>query len=211
MQLERPALTRSLRLPLDALRASIELLGEGFGDRDPRRLVVEGALGAVQRLERRVEELMDYSAPAAPSPERCSIDEVLYATQSQLAPHERRRVLLARTGGAESMVVDGALLAGALSRVLLTAIDSDTHDVLLFARTQSQDVCFRVLDPNPGRARRAGAPFMGTEPEVRRLRWELAARSVAALGGELKAVDSSEDTTLVEARVPHGLTAGVAA
>ena len=150
------ALSRTLRAPLNGLRASMESLSSDLRrDRLEGRAAarkVDAALEQVQRIARDVEALIAYAEPRPVAPLRCSVDELLHATLSALPADLRTRVRVTCTSPGHAPFVDGPLLAGCLARILESTLDTTAADdwVLLEVRRRSDETQFRIFGGGSG-------------------------------------------------------------
>jgi signal transduction histidine kinase len=150
------ALSRTLRAPLDGLRASIESLARTLrAERvDPASAArtLDAALEQVQRMARDLDALIAYAKPRPVAPLSCTIDEILHATLTALPAELRTRVRITCSAPGHSPWVDGPLLASSLMRILETSLDSSGKDawVLLEVRRTDTEIQFRVFDGGSG-------------------------------------------------------------
>jgi signal transduction histidine kinase len=150
------ALSRTLRTPLDGLRASLESLAAGLRQAkvDPAGAAraIDAVLEQLQRTARDVDALIAYAKPPAVAPLWCSIDEILHATLSALPVALRPRVRITCSSPGSSLWVDGPLLASALTRLLEASLSAPGGDnwVLLEVRHGESEVQFRVFDGGVG-------------------------------------------------------------
>jgi K+-sensing histidine kinase KdpD len=150
------ALSRTLRAPLDGLRASMETLAgnlrhESVDGRGAAR-TLDAALEQVQRIARDVEALIAYARPRPVAPLRCSVDELLQTTLLALPPDLRTRVRVTCPAPGYTTHVDGPLLAGCLARLLESSLHSSRESdwVLLEVRPVAGEVQFRIFDGGAG-------------------------------------------------------------
>lgn len=205
------ALVRGLGIPIDALRASIETLAADFDDSDPRGQVLDQAARELRRLGRRVEELVDFSAPSAPQPLRCTAREIACAVRQQLLPDDRRRLVVASSEGSIPIWVDGPLLTRALRRLVENALEASSEEVLLSVRAVGPDVVFAVVDHNPS-ARfdpdHRPAPFASEKPDRLGLGLTLVMRDVERLSGAVDGTRTAGGDTSFRVRIPRQLARG---
>jgi len=138
-------MTQILRSPLSALRTSMETLASEFHAEDPRSLKLSGALEQVLAMSHDVEALMQLATPRPLAPLTCSLDEIVEAALRRQRFEQRARVRLARPSGANTLRVDGPLLADCLAR-LLEYVLATTHDtVLLSTRCEEHAATFSIV------------------------------------------------------------------
>jgi two-component system, OmpR family, sensor kinase len=196
--------TRILKTPLAALRASMESMTKNLDAADPRRELLSGALAEVTRLGRDVEALASYAAPRPLAPLVCSIEEILHGTVARLSLHDATRVTLARPAAPSTLVVDGPLLSTALAHLVRAALENSSDDVLLQARVSEGHTTFAVVsggDP----ARLVALRMSRSHQEASLgLGLELARRDVARMGGEFESEASDAGRVCVRVHVPNG-------
>ncbi|MCE9593735.1 MAG: hypothetical protein K8S98_06045 [Planctomycetes bacterium] len=202
--------TRILKTPLAALRASMESLAKNLDANDPRRELLSGALAEVTRLGRDVEALASYAAPRPLAPLACSVEEILQGAVARLSIRDASRVTLARPAASITLVVDGPLLSTALAQLMRAALESSGDDVLFQARVDGDRTTFvvvsggdplRVVDPRSSRSHQEASLNLGLE---------LAQRDVIRMGGEFAREASDAGRVCVRVRIPNTVSGRVA-
>lgn len=196
-------MTRILRHPLSALRASMERLASEFRDEDPRGERLRAALEQLTRLARDVQALVEWASPREPAPLRCSADEILHGALRACTYPQISRLAVARGSAPFELHVDGPLLADALGHLLQAAFATGGDSVLLQARREHDEAVFSIVQEGPG-VPVAGSPAPGesaTDAAVR-LGVALARRDVDRLGGSLSIERTPRGCTCALVRVP---------
>jgi len=200
------ALAQGLNTPLDALRASMESLGQELllgspGPVPPLR--IDGVLREVDRLGKNVRELCEFATQPVPRPLTCSLEEIVAAARAPLADEQRTRVIAARTEPGAALDIDGPLLAGCLRRLLENALEATSGLVLVIARRAGETASFTVVDDAPS-ALGPGwqpVPFRTTKPNHLGLGLALTQRDVALLNGRLEFLSTPGGETCVRITV----------
>ena len=194
-----------LNVPLSALRASLEALATDFKDEDPRASTLSFALDEVSKVGRAVEDLADYSAPPTPMPLRCTVEEIVHGARRHLSKQDRKRVIVARIGPEETLVIDGPLFARTLCRLLSNAVESGTGTVLVYVRREGEDTLFTTVNRDVHAEldlEWAQSPFHTDKPHHLGLGLALARRDIALMGGSLVLTRTPRGEAVVMARVP---------
>ncbi len=198
------ALSHGLDMPLAALRASMEALGQRLAEEGESGRLLDGVLSEVERIGRNVRELMDYATPPSPMPLRCTASEIAIAARKGLPTELRERVLLARDQAAGFVSLDAPLVARSLRRVLQNALEAGSDDVLVVARCSADGISFHVVDHAPatfdtGWARSA---FHSTKRNHLGLGLSITERDVALMGGTLEVERTPNGETVVVMTIP---------
>lgn len=202
------ALTQALDRPLNALRASMETLGqEVLGARDGE-LRMGGVLREVERLGDNVHKLVEFASPPVPCSSPCTLEEILRGARARLEPEQRSRVLGAQSGACE-LHVDGPLLTRCLHRLLENALEASPEFVLVVLRCERELLSLSVIDDAPGNfaAQRdwQPLPFHTTKPNHLGLGLVLTQRDIALLNGRLEFFSSPGGETCVRMTIPVSL------
>lgn len=134
-----------LRLPLAALRASLESLSHRFDERDPRAPQAAAALAQVTRLQHNVQTILDAQHPTQLRLLSCTLHEIVSSAVNALVPEHRSRVLAAVERGDERVLVDGPLVSRALTRILEIGLDQGSDSALLRVHARDGRATFSVL------------------------------------------------------------------
>lgn len=176
------------RVPLAALRASLETLAHRFEDRDPREQLVGSALALVVRLQHDLQTILDAESPPALRSLPCTLQEIAASAVRTLAPAHRARTIVAAEGGRARVVVDGPLFSRALSRILECALDRGSEPALLRVREDRGRASFSLRLPSsavpPG--------------SIDALATAVAARDVERMGGTFHHRSGPEGQTVIE-------------
>lgn len=193
-------MTRILKNPLAALRASMESLARELPANDPRAQHVRAALEEVLRLSRGVQDLVDYAAPRELKPLHCSSEELLLSTQAMLPASARSRLRLARPSSARHLRVDGPQLCLALRHLAEYALATTSGEVLFGAREESGTILFTLVgEASP--ALRVGSVQLD-------LGLHLAGRDIPRMGGTLTLQRSARGATCIQVAFPNPSRSG---
>ncbi len=183
-------MTRILKNPLAALRASMESLARELPDNDPRSEHVHAALEEVLRISRGVQDLVEFAAPRAIEPLACTSDELLFSTLRMLPQASRSRVRLARPAHATTIQIDGPQLCLALRHLAEYTLATSLGEVLFGAREENGAVLFTLV----GEA----CPTGMHESVQIDLGLHLAGRDIPRMGGSLTLQRSARGATCIQ-------------
>jgi PAS domain S-box-containing protein len=209
-----------LRNPLASLQGLVELLGRDFAPDDPRRRYVSTMLGAVDRLNRLVEDLLLLSSPGAPADDLVDLNDLA-----------RETVGLARFGlgegsaaivcaaAPEPLVVMGSRdrLAQALTNIVINAVQATPAGGAIHVSTRQADGRAEIRVHNtgsyidPADVGRMFVPFFTTKARGTGLGLAIARQIVTAHGGRIGVESARETGTTFTIDVPvarDGATAG---
>lgn len=196
-------MTRILKNPLAALRASMENLARDLPVGDPHFAQVNAALEEVVRLSRGVQDLVDFAAPREIQPLACTTEEILFSTLRMLPEATRARVQLARPDEAQTLRVDGPQLCQALRHLADYTLATTAGEMLFGARNEFGAVLFTLV----GEASKAAS----NDSIHLDLGLHLAGRDVPRLGGTLNLQRSARGATCIQVSFPLTLAAGARA
>ena len=187
-------MTRILKNPLAALRASMESLARELPADDPRGQHVHAALEEVLRLSRGVQDLVDYAAPRDMRPLGCTADELLFSTLRMLPEQARSRMRLARPTCVLPLRVDGPQLCMALRHLADYTLASTCGEVLFGARQELGSLLFTLVgEASPKTAENSVQLDLGLH---------LAGRDIPRMGGSLTLQRSSRGATCIQVAFP---------
>ncbi len=138
------AVSRGIRTPLSALRASLEKLSEDHQVADAELPIIDNALALVLGLGRSITELIDFALPPVHRPLPCSVEEIARTAVAALTTDQRRMITVAIEAGGTRFQVDGPIF----SRALAGLLEAATHcggEVLLRASFTEGAVCFHLF------------------------------------------------------------------
>jgi len=195
------ALTRNLHGHLEALRVILESLGRGL-DGDPRQRVISVGIEELERIDRDVELLFEYSAPQSLQPLRCSVEEIARAAFRTVSSTVKDRIWLAHESCAVPMHIDGPLLSRTLAYFLENALDRGSSEILFHSHQDATSTYFVILDDMAGdlMGLLSDAWEVGYTPEDEALEVALARRDIIRMGGsvDIHATKPGEHCVLVE-------------
>ncbi len=196
-------ITRILKNPLAALRASMEDLARDLPASDPHSAHVNAALEEVLRLSRGVQDLVDFAAPREIKPLSCTTDELLFSTLRMLPEAARSRVRLARSNVAQNLSIDGPQLCQALRHLADYTLATTAGEVLFGTRNESDALFFTLV----GEASNTTA----SESIQLDLGLHLAGRDIPRMGGTLTLQRSARGATCIQVSFPRSSLGGRAA
>ena len=207
-ELER-TLIHGVKLPLDALRASLEGLVTELDRESQGRSMIPAVLGEIDRLGRSVRDLIDYSAPPHPRPLRCTLAEIIASARHGIPDEQRRSISLACHDMNSSMNVDGPIVSRCVRRLIENALEAGSPQVLVVSRREENGATFSVVDDAPSLLdeERAREPFHSTKSSHLGLGLHLVERDLELLGGRLELSVSPHGTTRAEIRLPEATEA----
>jgi K+-sensing histidine kinase KdpD len=183
-------MTRILKNPLAALRASMESLARELPASDPRSEHVRAALDEVVRISRGVQDLVDFTAPREIKPLSCTAEELLYSTVHMLPEPLRRRVRVARAEGMRELSVDGPQLCQAMRHLVEYALATAADEVLFGVREEADAIIFTLVSESTDATKRES-----TQLDL----WlHLAGRDIPRMGGSLKLQHSARGATCIQ-------------
>lgn len=139
------AFTRGLHVHLEALHVILGDLERQFRDA-PHARAIAAAVEEVDRIDRDVELLYEFSVPTPLQPLRCCAEEIARGSQRFLAASQRDRVWLAVEEEASPLNVDGPLLSRTLTYFLENAFDRGSEEVLFHLHQHEGRTYFAILD-----------------------------------------------------------------
>lgn len=193
-------MTRILKNPLAALRASMENLAHELPESDPCSGHVHAALAEVMRLSRGVQDLVEFAAPRELEPLICTSDELLFSTLRMLPSNLRSRVRLARPSNLQTLRIDGPQLCLALRHLAEYTLATTCGEVLFGAREENGAVLFTLV----GEVSQASS----YESVQLDLGLHLAGRDIPRMGGALTLQRSARGATCIQVSFQPNPTAG---
>lgn len=188
-------MTRILKNPLAALRASMESLARDLPADDPCSQHVQAALAEVLRLSRGVQDLVDYAAPREINALNCTADELLFSTLRMLPEEPRSRLRVARPASSLSLWVDGPQLCMAMRHLADYCLASSCGEVLFGARAEHDALLFTLVGE---------ALEQDTSPSVQLdLGLHLAGRDIPRMGGTLTLQRTARGATCIQIAFPQ--------
>jgi len=200
------SLTRNLHGHLEALRVILESLGRGL-EGDPHKRVLAIGIEGLERIDRDVALLFEYSSPQDLQPLRCSMEEVARAAFRIAASTDKDRIWLANESSAVSMNIDAPLLSRTLAYFLENALDRGSSEILFHARQDETTTYFTILDDMTGDliGLLPEAWEVGSGPEDDVLEVAIARRDISRMGGRAILHETSPGKHFVLVEIPHDL------
>lgn len=207
------AVAHSLRNPLAGIRSSVELLKLEQGE------AVEPAttdiLGEVDRMNRHVHELLDYSHSESDASQRVVLNTVLRDQLQRLEPRFTRHRIAVEVDdrGAEDATVkmDAPMFGQALASILSNAIEAMPDGGSITARLRrvagKRQVELQISDTGrgipPELLKQLPSPFLTTKTRGLGLGLTLTERIMHSFGGSLSLASTPGDGTTATLRFPE--------
>jgi two-component system sensor histidine kinase HydH len=197
-------LAHEIRNPLGTIKGFAQLIGERAGASVQHLL--DPILRETARLEKLVNDLLDYGRPPVPSIRRVKWEEILNALQDHVQQIiGNRDVRFVPDRPAIEWDTDPHLLQAALLNLLRNAADAigEAHggEIRLEVRWLPESLTFAVTDNGPGLSEEARSrvfePFFTTKASGTGLGLAITRRLVRSLGGDLS----------IRPAGPHGVEA----
>jgi len=208
-----PALVHGLDLPIAALRATMESLGDTLLRDQRGHRLLEGVLAEVDRLGKNVRDLVDYASPRRPAPLRCTAAEIALSAREGLPLQQRARVLTALDGTDKVLVTDAALLSRDLRRLLENALEASSREVLVVVHHDTDSTRFAVVDDSDRSFDEdwARSAFHSTKRNHLGLGLAIAARDIELMNGTLEIQRTPHGETIATITVPDRVASQEAA
>ena len=199
------ALAQGLRLPLNALRASLETLAAQLGPRNEGQVMLRAILEEVHLLGRNVDKLLDFTKPGAPHPMPCTVEEIARNVRRSLTPAQRDRFSWEPHLGAGQLEVDAPMLTRILAQLIENSFEAGSERVCFVSSRDGQYTRFSITDDADGRfdPEDAAGPFHSTKPNRLGLGLTLVHRDLAAQGGWLEFERTPNGGTRARVTVPN--------
>jgi len=199
------AIAHEIRNPLTGISGALSVLGRNFSADDPRRDIVRETHLLIDRLNKSVEEILDYSRPSQPQLQIVNLTDIIDRTVSLLEGEARKaRVYITKeypgASGGESLVptvhADPHQLQQVLMNLVLNAIQASTAGGEIRIRTRATDgmagqpcACIEIEDRgkgmSPDEVAKAFQPFFSTKAKGTGLGLAIAKQIVEQHGGRL--------------------------
>jgi two-component system NtrC family sensor kinase len=177
------AIAHEIRNPLTGIRGALSVLSRGLPDEDPRRLIVRETNLVIDRLNKSVEDILDYARPSLPQLQTIELGEVVDRTLSLLEGESREAgIELVKEsvagGGREddkaTVNVDPQQIQQVLVNLILNAMHATRAGGRIFIRTRPvteggrpNGACIEVEDHGEGMTseavEKAFQPFFTTK------------------------------------------------
>lgn len=197
------AIAHGIRMPLAALRASIEALVSELGAEGSACAVLNRALLEIVQVDHCAEALIEFARPTPLRPMACTPRELAQGALASLRPGLRRRVWLALESDSEALMIDGPVAVRALAALLERAAQRPSAEVLLHSHQEHGATVFAIVDDltqcDPGHLE---ASWSST-PTAEDIELVLAGRDISRLGGELAVHETSPTHCCVMVRLPN--------
>ncbi len=152
------SLSHEIRNPLSAVQMNLQILKKNpqLKGNDQKR--VDISVREVKRLEKILQELLDFAKPIRLNAKRDSLNEVLLSSIELLEMKIKSENIILKTDldtDIPLMLIDGQLLVQAVLNLLLNAVEASTTRQQIFLRSQydkahGEMVAIMVTDEGPG-------------------------------------------------------------
>ncbi|MEW5914679.1 MAG: ATP-binding protein [Thermodesulfobacteriota bacterium] len=192
------SVAHEVRNPLSALRGLVQYLGKGAAPGSRQEECARTAVSEVDRLERVVSGLLDYTRNREPRLVTMDLGESLKATLALLADEPRAQGVELKAElppGLPLVLADPDQVRQIVMNLLLNALEANNGQGRILLRTSSQEGWLRleVADQGPGLPPgdpdQLFDPFFSTKDRGTGLGLAIARRLAHGLGGELSAAN----------------------
>jgi signal transduction histidine kinase len=121
------AIAHEIRNPLSAIKMNIQILSRNLKLREFDKRRLEIATGEIKRLERIVEDVLDFARPLQMNKTSCSVNEVLRKCFDLLhdsIPHKNIQVIKKMSRVLKNVSIDSEMMEQAFLNIILNAIDA---------------------------------------------------------------------------------------
>jgi signal transduction histidine kinase/PAS domain-containing protein len=171
-------LAHEIRNPLMGLSAQAELLYENLPDDDPRRRYIDVITNEVERIDKTIGSMLDFTRPCTPMRQPMSLERMIEDCIVLAAPRAAKRSVEIQSRAAEheaEIMADQGQLKQVILNLIFNAADASPEGGLVEIRSQS-DTELTVTDPETGLQRNVqgaritvaddGRGFGDNNPEV---------------------------------------------
>lgn len=205
------AVAHGIRNPLASIRSSAELAADG--ENCTWREQAEDIIGAADRIERSVRDLLDFARPAAGSVKPVPVNAVAAESIDSLRRELGRRGLVPKLEldpAEPSVLADAAMLRQVVSSLIVNAMEATEEKGIVAVSTRlapdRRTVRIRVDDTGHGIAHEqlplVLRPFHTTKPKGLGLGLPLAKRIVERFGGTIEIESALGRGTTVDLTLP---------
>jgi signal transduction histidine kinase len=210
------AMAHEIRNPLTGISGVLSVLSRGFPNDDPRRDIVRQTHALIDRLNKSVENILNYSRPSLPQLQAVTIDEIVEPTLAFVQGEAKKaRVQMVKAVDAQlpMLNVDPQQIQQVLMNLVLNAIQATAAggQVRLRGRASESDsgqkqVCIEVEDSgkgmSPEEAAKAFLPFFSTKPQGTGLGLAIAKQIVEQHHGRISLRSAPGGGTCVAVELP---------
>ncbi|MCB2226261.1 MAG: hypothetical protein KQH53_06240 [Desulfarculaceae bacterium] len=205
------SVAHEVRNPLSALRGLVQFLAKGQQEGTRQAQCAQTAVAEVDRLERVVSGLLDYTRPRPPRLIPLDLGESIDGTIRLLADEPRGQgveVAAHCEPGLPQVPADPDQVRQILMNLLLNAMDANNGQgrVEVSAARNGQSVALSVADQGPGlppgQENEIFDPFFSTKERGTGLGLAIASRLASAQGGELSAANRPEGGAVFTLTLP---------
>jgi len=213
------AMAHEIRNPLTAISGVMSVLSRDFPAADPRRDIVHEIHLLIERLNKSVQEILQYSRPSQPHFQPAGLEEVVDRTLSLLEGEMRKArihvVKEAAPEAGESPVVniDPQQIQQVLMNLILNAMQATAPGGQISIRTHAVEspggtgsVCIEVVDTGKGmtpeEAAQAFDPFFSTKAKGTGLGLAIAKQTVEQHRGRISLQSAPGQGTCVRVELP---------
>jgi len=147
-------IVHELRNPLSSIKVNLQALAEKVTGDPLYRELARIAQNQVERLEKMLNELLDYGKPVQPSPREISFTDLLLEVRSVVSAEIQRKnvELIVREESRETLWCDPSLLSQALANILMNAVQAvgEGGKAWISYRAEDELRILEVADNGPG-------------------------------------------------------------
>jgi len=121
------AIAHEIRNPLSAIKMNIQIFSRNLKLREFDKRRLEIAAGEIKRLERIVEDVLDFARPLQMNKTSCSVHEVLrkcFDLLQDSIPHKNIQVIKKMSRVLKNVSIDNEMMEQAFLNIILNAIDA---------------------------------------------------------------------------------------
>jgi signal transduction histidine kinase len=210
------AMAHEIRNPLTGISGVLSVLSRGFPEDDPRREIVRQTQALIDRLNKSVENILNYSRPSSPQLRAVKIDEIVEPTLAFVQGEAKKaRVQVVKEGDAQLPMVnvDPQQIQQVLMNLVLNAIQATAAGGRVRIRTHESEndrrqkqVCIEVQDSgkgmSPQEAAKAFQPFFSTKPQGTGLGLAIAKQIIEQHHGRISLRSAPGEGTCVAVELP---------
>ncbi len=210
------SVAHEVRNPLSALRGLVQYLGKDAQEGSRELECAQTAISEVDRLERVVSDLLDYTRDRQPRLLPLDLAESVNSTLTLLGDDPRYQGVTFEAhlpADLPQVQADPDLLRQIVVNLVLNAQEANNGrgEIRLSARRQNSTVFLEVLDQGPGLPpgdpEQVFDPFFSTKERGTGLGLAIARRLAEALGGALSAADGAKGGAVFTLEIPVSQTA----
>lgn len=215
------AIAHEIRNPLTGISGALSVLSRGFAEDDPRRDIVRQTRLLIDRLNKTVEDILDYSRPSLPHVQVVEVDGVVDHSVSLVEGEAKKAgIRVVKTGGAADsgesplcVSVDPQQMQQVLMNLILNAIQASSAGEEVRVRTRRTGshggqswACVEIQDHGKGmtaeEVSKAFQPFFSTKAHGTGLGLPIARQIIEQHNGRIAIQSAPGQGTRIEVGLP---------